>query len=101
MRRGTTPTLTFLLPADASLFDSATLFLTQNGLSVLTVGQDRLIAEGKTLSLTLTENESLLFEPWIPAEVQLRLTTPQGTVLRSEIRRLAIRPLIPDDPIPQ
>ncbi len=91
MIRGSTPTFTFLLPADASSYNGIDVNFTQSGSMVLLVPKSRLTAAGRSVSFRMTEEESLLFTDAAPAEIQLRLALPDGGVLLSEIRRLAVR----------
>ena len=90
MIRGSTPTFTFLLPSCAEDFSEINIAFMQKELTVLDFPKDRLVLNGNTVSLTMTEQESLSFEDGIPTEVQIRLVKLNGVVLLSEIRRIHI-----------
>ena len=97
MRRGSTPTFRFRLPAKASAFSAITVYFVQNGQEILQVEKSRLTAEDDEVFFTMTEEESLSFAPSLPAELQLRLADEEGAVWVSEVRPFAIRKKYPED----
>ncbi len=97
MRRGTTPTFFFELPADATHFLTVEIVFVQDGKTVLTVDRSRLTANGRQVSFRMTEEETLSFLPEVNAELQLRLITEEGQVLVSDIRTCPIRKKYPED----
>lgn len=90
MIRGSTPTFEFLLPAYAESFSEIDLAFMQKELVLLNFPKEFLSLKDNTASITLTEQETLCFEENIPAEIQIRLKKPDGTVLMSEIRRFHV-----------
>lgn len=75
MKRGTTPTFSFTLPIEASSLTAAVISFRQPG----GVSFDKTLADctvdGKTLSVSLTEAETLSFRALTlyPVEIQLRV----------------------------
>ncbi len=96
MIRGSSPTFSFLLPSCAGDFSEINIVFMQRELTVLDFPKSKLTLDGNTVSLTMTEQESLSFEDGIPAEVQIRLVTEDRTVLLSEIRRIHVGRRFPD-----
>lgn len=99
MRRGSTPTFVFSLPADAACFTEIEILFMQDTREVLRVSRPSLTLKGKEVSFVMTEEQSLAFAPSRIAEIQIRLATPDGMVLISEIRTLPIRKKYPEDAI--
>lgn len=59
MYRGTTPTLTFTLPIEADTVTLMNLALSQFGRVLISKGLEDAEIDGKTVSFTLTEEETL------------------------------------------
>ncbi len=97
MRRGSTPTFVFTLPADASCFTEIEILFMQDTREVLRVSRPSLTLKGKEVSFVMSEMQSLAFAPSCNAEVQIRLVTEDGKVLISEIRTLPVRKKYPED----
>ena len=97
MRRGSTPTFVFTLPIDSSYFSAITIVFVQDGREVMAVERPSLTLNGKDISFVMSEEQSLAFAPSRNAEIQIRLVTPDGTVLVSDIRTLPIRKKYPED----
>ena len=86
MFRGTTPTHTFSLPFETSLL--ANLYITYTDKSNVTLLEKDLsncALNGKNVSVTLTQEETLLFTGRQQARLQLRAITTDGTALASKI----------------
>lgn len=91
MIRGSTPSFSFVLPSDASCYSTIDIHFVQNGNTVLSVSKESLTLNGNEVSFTMSEADSLKFSDSVPAEIQLRLVSADGTVLVSEIRKIAVR----------
>lgn len=83
MIRGTTPTMHFELPFEATDIDEGYITISQRGLPNLDIPISRCTTDGNVLTLSLTQEETLRFRP-APAELQLRVKTDEN-VLASEI----------------
>ena len=87
MIRGTTPTLEFTLPFDTSLIAEMYVTMTQNGKTVLEKTLSDCSCSGTSVSLTLTQEDTLGLrqQPHSLAEIQLRVRTTTGEALASDI----------------
>ncbi len=97
MRRGSTPTFIFSLPLDTSCLKEIEIFFLQKGQLILTVDRQALSMDGKEVSFMMSEQESMAFASSLPAEIQIRLVTTDGTVWISEIRSFSVRKKYPED----
>lgn len=81
MIRGTTPTHSFTLPFDSSLLHSTKILYGQQDEVLIEKRDSDLTKNGKTIKLTLTQEETFLFKDNIPVQIQVRaLTTGQEAV---------------------
>jgi hypothetical protein len=69
----------------------------QNGKVILTLSNDALSFNDYTLTFTLTEEQSFMFEAGHIAELQLRAQTTLGQVIVSDIKQIAIMKKYPED----
>lgn len=84
MRIGTTPTHTFKLPTEmAGAAKKVRVIYNQLGSKVL--AKEILEPQGDTISIKLTQEETLLFHHAHEVEVQLRVLTDDGDALTSDI----------------
>lgn len=97
MRRGSTPTFTVNMPANSSCFSDVTVVFVQNGKVVLTIGNDELNFDGYSLTFTLSEDQSFMFEAGHIAELQLRAVTTLGQIVVSDIKQIAVTKKYPED----
>lgn len=87
MYRGTTPTLKFTLPFAASTLDEIWITLGQLGKEVLTKTKTSCTIDGKTVSVTLTQEDTLKLTAYRnePTLIQIRIKTNDGTALASKV----------------
>lgn len=83
--RGTTPTHIFRLPFDTALIKSVRITYAHNKKPVLIKETEQCTLEGDTITVRLTQEETLLFKNNWDVEIQLRVLKTDGDVLRSEI----------------
>lgn len=84
MRIGTTPTHTFTIPSDmVGIAAKVRVVYAQCGEKVLT--KDVSAPTGDTVEVKLTQEETLLFHPRKPVEIQLRVLTTTGDAMTSDI----------------
>ena len=83
MIRGTTPTHTFALPFDTSAVKSAKVIYVQSDAVVLE--KTSCTMDGNTLSVRLTQEETLKFDCKKNVEIQLRILTEANDALTSDI----------------
>ena len=84
MRRGTTPTLTFTLPIDASKISCLFVTFCQRGKIILEKNIDDCELDKEILKVTLSQKETLSFEVG-RIDIQIKLKTEDGSVMASDI----------------
>lgn len=87
MIRGTTPTLEFTLPFAASALAEAYITLAQRGTVVVDKCLEDCKCDGNMLILRLTQEETLRLDSQYTTEIQIRVRTPAGEALASNIMR--------------
>ena len=85
MRRGTTPTHTFTLPFPVDTVANALIVYVQGDREVLRKTVSQCHMDGSTLSVTLTQEETLKFSCDKRAQIQVRVLTHNGDALASNI----------------
>jgi hypothetical protein len=89
MRRGTTPTHTFTLPFNVDLIEDVEITYHQSGKEILQKGTRDCVLNDKTVSVTLTQDDTFNFTDNINVEIQIRVQTNSGEVLASNIFRVS------------
>ena len=84
MIRGTTPTFTFNLPFEASALKSAYITIKSHNIEIEKAISDCTIGE-KSISTTLTQEETLKLTAGKRVKIQLRVLTEGGNALATEI----------------
>lgn len=88
MIRGTTPTHTWELPFDVSLIAEARVLYAQDGKLLLKKTTEDCIMEGKTLKVTLSQEDTLNFDDKKNVEIQLRvLTTDRKSLATTPVKK--------------
>lgn len=92
MRRGTTPTLTFTTPYEASLIDGGFLTFRQGKRTVLDISltDQAVTIEDEAISVTLTQEQTLLFSSEKFAQAQIRASLSSGKAVASNIVQIPI-----------
>ena len=85
------------MPAHSSCFSEVTVVFVQNGKVILSLEDDALDFDGYSLTFTLTEEQSFMFEAGHIAELQLRANTTLGQIVVSDIKQIAITKKYPED----
>ena len=93
MIRGTTPTFAFNLPFDTSMIKSAYITIRSKGIEVEKAKED-CVFSGKTISTTLTQEETLKLPKSQVAEIQLRVTTNNGEAMASDIYSVKVEEIL-------
>lgn len=81
MIRGTTPTHVFNLPFESSLISSARVIYKQGTKEILRKETEAFEMEGNTIRVTLTQEETFLFDCKGSVKLQLRVLTKAGKSL--------------------
>lgn len=99
MIRGTTPTHIFNLPIDTNLISSLIITYKQNDEIVLTKELDACSLGERSISLKLTQEESLLFDCTGNgyAKVQIKVLTQSGDVLSSRVSFVKVEECLNDE----
>ena len=94
MRRGTTPTHIFT--TDIDLRGAAVLYLTykQDQAKVLEKTIEDVTIEEDKLTVTLTQQETLMFNTTMRVEMQIRVRFPDGSELASNIMRAPVERIL-------
>lgn len=98
MYRGTTPTHTFTLPFEASQLSEAYITYAQNNQVVIEKTLSECTIDGKNLSVTLTQTETLGLVAISNTEIQIAAKV-NGKVLRSNIISVPTERILKDGEI--
>jgi hypothetical protein len=79
--RGSTPTIYFDLPVDASLLQAIYITFAQNGVTVIEKTIADVTREGNTVACQLSQADTLALEGDSVVEVQLRWKMPGGNTM--------------------
>lgn len=102
MIRGTTPTLEFVLPFEASTIKAAQILISYvDNLKEIVIEKtlDDCNTEGNRIATELTQEETLSFPAPITAEVQLRVVVDNDgkeTALATEVYKVKVKKLLKD-----
>ena len=86
MIKGTTPTHVFNLPFETDLIEEVKITYSQSDIEVLSKTTTDCTFEGKTITLALTQEETLLFNHHKNVQIQVRVLTITNEVLASDIK---------------
>lgn len=97
MYRGTTPTFTFNLPIAADTLTAAAVTFRQAGCADIEKTLEDCIVDGQTLTVTLTEAETLTLRSGTvaPLEIQLRVGA-SGARMASQIFTVPVERILKD-----
>ncbi len=87
MRRGTTPTHTFTLSLDPAVIKKVRITYEQDGFKLV---KNDCAINGHTVSVTLTQDETLSFKDNKPARVQLKVLDQTDKVTVSDIMTFVV-----------
>ena len=99
MRRGTTPTLTFNLPFNVEDIHYCEIYFSQNDELVFEKTMDDCVLEDNTLSVTLTQADTLNLDEEEKAEIQIRFVFIDGTVNATDIVKDKVNKILKDGEI--
>lgn len=87
---GTTPTHTFTIPIDVSQIADLRISYAQDNNVLLTKSIKDCVLKGKTISVTLTQEDTLKFNSSTQIKTQLKILTTENVVLVSKISVLLV-----------
>lgn len=88
IQRGTTPTLDFVLPLGSPEIIAGTITLSQRGNAIVKKPFSEWVINGNTISVTLTQEDTLLINTKYPVEIQLKPKFINGVVPDTDIHTL-------------
>ena len=91
---GTTPTHIFRLPFDTSRCDKVRITYAQCGETVLVKDVGDCSLSGNTVTVKLSQEETLLFKCHRKARVQVRVLSVDGTAFASKIVEVSVEELL-------
>lgn len=94
--RGTTPTLQFVLPFDVGTLADAYVTISQNGTVLVDKPLTDCKCDNKTLTVTLTQEDTLRLDCNCVSEIQIRAKTAGGEVIASNIIRTSTGRILKD-----
>lgn len=94
--RGTTPTIEVELPFETAILAEAYITLSQNGKIVLDKSMSECKCNLDTLSVTLTQEETLMLDCKCHTEIQVRARTTDGSALASDVITVATERILKD-----
>lgn len=97
MIRGTTPTHTFNLPFSTDLVTSARVIYKQGQKEILRKETADFVKAGKSLKVTLTQEDTLLFDCRLMVKLQLRVKTTEGAVLNTKPRLVSVEECLDEE----
>ena len=94
MMQGTTPTHTYILPIATSDIAALRITYKQNKDIVLEKEKTDVKLSGNTISLDLTQEETLMFDENIVARIQIHGRTKAGKAFASKVMRVPVYELL-------
>ena len=98
MYRATTPKHTFLLPFDTRLIDALVLTYSQKGVVIIEKYLDDVTLDDKKVIVTLTQEETMLFNKDNKARIQMRVKSG-SSVIASQILEIDVNKVLNDEVI--
>ena len=99
MIRGTTPTLEFTLPFELVEIDKLWITFSQNNKEVFTVEKQDLVLGDKTISLKLSQKQTLLLSSNSMVNIQIRVVDTKGLAMASNIIKTPVQQILKDGEI--
>lgn len=99
MIRGTTPTLIFTLPNNASIYPKVEIYISQNGILRVTKTKNDCTIDGNKIMCMLRQSDTLALTGGKYAEVQIRIITELNEVLASIPQKIKVERLLGDGEI--
>lgn len=97
MFRGSTPTHVFTLSIPVEEIQALRLTYVQGGKTVLDKTEADVKMSGATVTLRLTQEETLAFGDTAPVNIQLKVLTTDGAVLPSQIFRVHVDEILNEE----
>lgn len=95
MTRGTTPTLEFAIPYTASEIKNGYITFAQHHRPVFEIGMDGMQIQGKKITVTLSQQQTLLLCP-DDTMIQIRLLLDGDQAVASQLMELHVQDVLKD-----
>lgn len=95
--QATTPTHIFHIPFDGSLLDKVLITYGQNDAALFSKTKEECACSGKTVRVTLRQEETMQFDPNFPVQIQLRALTTGGDAVASKIKYVSVNRVLSGD----
>lgn len=96
MYRGTTPTLKFILPVDASTIVGGYISIAQDRVVIIEKPISDWTIDGNTITTRLTQQETLRLDESCITEIQIRVKFADGTAPASQIFTVSTERILRD-----
>lgn len=90
MVRGTTPTHTWELPFDASMAKRVRVIYGQNNKVLFVKEKDECEIEGNIIKVTLSQEETFMFDSRYYAQLQIRVLFEDGSTVSTNISEIVV-----------
>jgi hypothetical protein len=97
MIRGTTPTHVFNIPFDTSLVDEVKITYAQDDEIIFVKHTPECTLGDKSISVTLTQSETFLFDHKKSAQIQIRILTKSGEAFASILEKVGVSKCLDDE----
>lgn len=99
MKRATTPTHTFTLPFSYLEIVSKCLITYKQGSEIVLTKteSDIQVKNDNEIVINLTQEETIMFKPNIPVKIEIRILTPSGDALASDIMQASVEDVLNDE----
>lgn len=99
MRRGSTPTLVLTVDeVDLTQMKNLSVTFSQIGKTLKKYkGDEALVIEPHSISVTLTQEETLSFKSSYPVEVQIKMQTQEGKVFPTTVERVPVTAILDEE----
>ena len=97
MRRGTTPTHTFVLPFNVEAVQAVQIIYRQGGENVLVMDKDDCALTRNIISVRLTQEDTFAFKDSANVEIQIRVLTADGEATASDVMQVSCKECLTED----
>ena len=94
--RGTNPVNTFTLPFELISPQQVWLTYAQDDVIVIDKDKESIVVSGNTLTVHLTQDETLKLDHRKQVQIQIRILTADGVAIRSNIKEYSVSKILKD-----
>ena len=97
MIRGTTPTHTFNIPFNVQLISKLRILYSQDDVLILAKNMEDCVISDNSISVTLTQEDTLSFNAKKNVEIQIRILTVENKALASIPKKVSVLKLLENE----